>query len=117
MPDEGEPAAAATALSSSTKGGMKMNLVDRVKNILLQPKTEWAAIESEQTDPQTLYTTYIVIVAIIPAVASFIATAFIGSILAGRIGFGLAFGAAIMQYVLSLVMVFVVAFIADVLAP
>lgn len=94
-----------------------MNLVDRVKNILLQPQSEWKAIEPEQTDPQSLYTNYIVILALIPAVASLLGTAFIASFFGGRIGLGFVLGAAIMQYVLSLVMVFVVAFIADVLAP
>ena len=93
-----------------------MNLVDRVKNILLQPKTEWAAIEPEKTDPKTLYTTYICILALIPAVASFIGTALIVSFFAGRIGLGFALVAAVTQYVLGLVMVFVVAFIADALA-
>lgn len=94
-----------------------MNIVDRAKNILLQPKAEWAVIEPETTDLQTLYTTYILILAAIPAVASFISTAFIGSFFAGRFGVGFALGAAIMQYVLSLVMVYVIAFIADLLAP
>lgn len=93
-----------------------MNLVDRVKNILLQPKAEWAVIEPEKTDPKTLYTTYICILALIPAVASFIGTAFIVSFFAGRIGLGLVLVATITQYVLGLVMVFVVAFIADALA-
>lgn len=93
-----------------------MNLVDRVKNILLQPKAEWAVIEPEKTDPKTLYTTYICILALIPAVASFIGTAFIVSFFAGRIGLGFVLVAAITQYVLGLVMVFVVAFIADALA-
>lgn len=93
-----------------------MNLVDRVKNILLQPQTEWVVIEPEKTDPKTLYTTYICILALIPALASFIGTALIVSFFAGRIGLGFALVAAITQYVLALVMVFVVAFIADVLA-
>jgi MFS family permease len=94
-----------------------MNLVDRVKNILLQPQSEWQVIEPEPTDPQTLYTSYIVILALIPAVAGLIGTAFIASFLGGRMGLGFVLGAAIMQYVLSLVMVFAVAFIADLLAP
>jgi hypothetical protein len=94
-----------------------MNIIIRVQNILLQPKSEWAVIEPEQTDPKTLYTSYIVILALIPAIATFISTAFIASFFGGRIGIGLVLGAAIMQYVLTLVMVFVVAFIADVLAP
>lgn len=89
-----------------------MNIVDRAKNILLQPKTEWAAIEPEQTDPKSLYTSYIAILALIPAVAGLVSAA-----LYLPIGPGFALGAAIMQYVLTLVMVFVIAFIADVLAP
>lgn len=94
-----------------------MNLADRVKNILLQPKSEWAVIEPEQTDPQTLYTSYILILALIPAVAGFLSMALIAGLLGGRMGMGFVLGAMIMQYVLSLVMVFVVAFIADTLAP
>ncbi len=94
-----------------------MNLADRVKNILLQPKSEWAVIEPEQTDPQTLYTSYILILALIPAVAGFLSMALIAGLLGGRMGMGFVLGAMIMQYVLSLVMVFVVAFIADALAP
>lgn len=94
-----------------------MNLITRVQNILMQPKSEWAVIEPEQTDPKTLYTTYIAIVALIPAVATFISTAFIASFFGGRIGAGLVITAAIMQYVLTLLMVFVVALIADFLAP
>jgi hypothetical protein len=97
-------------------GGEDMNLVDRVKNILLQPNSEWKVIEAEQTDPQTLYTSYVIILALIPAVAGFISMAFIASFLGGKLGFGLVLGAAIAQYVMSLIMVFVVAFIADVLA-
>lgn len=94
-----------------------MNLVDRVRNILLQPKSEWPVIESEQTDPQTLYTTYIMILALIPVAAGIIAMAFIAGFFGGRVGLGLVLGAALTQYVLGLVMVFVVAFIADALAP
>ncbi len=87
-----------------------MNLVERVKNILLEPKNEWAAIEREQTDPKTLYTTYVAILALIPAAASLVSLA-----LFMPIGLGIVLAAAVTQYVLSLVMVFVVAFIADAL--
>lgn len=94
-----------------------MNLVDRVRNMLLQPKTEWAAIEPEQTDPKTLYTSYIAILAIIPAAAGLIAMVLFAGPFGVRVGLGSALGSAIVQYVLSLVMVFIVAFIADILAP
>jgi hypothetical protein len=92
-----------------------MNLVDRAKNILLQPKSEWAVVEPEQTDAKTLYTNYIVILALVPAVAGFLNMAYYGSFM--RIGAGFALGAALVQYVLGLAMVFAVAFIADALAP
>ena len=39
-----------------------MNLVERARNILLTPQTGWAVIETEPTDPRTLYTSYIAIV-------------------------------------------------------
>lgn len=97
-----------------------MNLVDRVKNILLQPKQEWNSIAGETTDVKTLYTGYIMILAAIPAVISIISTAILGSML-GSMGasVGLGFGvvAAVMGYVLGLGMVYVVALIADALAP
>jgi len=37
-----------------------MGLVDRVKNILLQPNAEWAVINTELTNTATLYKTYII---------------------------------------------------------
>ena len=94
-----------------------MNLVERARNILLTPQTEWAVIEAEPTDPKTLYTSYIAILALIPAVAGLIFTVFLASLFGSRIGVGIAVGAALAQYVLSLIMVFAVAFIADALAP
>ncbi|MDA8110735.1 MAG: hypothetical protein M0015_19255 [Betaproteobacteria bacterium] len=56
-----------------------MNLVDRAKNILLQPKAEWPVIEREQTDAKALYQNYILILALIPAVAGLIGRAFLAS--------------------------------------
>jgi hypothetical protein len=94
-----------------------MNLVERARNILLTPQTEWAVIEAEPTDPKTLYTSYIAILALIPVVAGLIVTVFLASLFGSRIGAGIAVGAALTQYVLSLIMVFAVAFIADALAP
>lgn len=94
-----------------------MNLVDRAKNIVLQPRSEWTVIEAEQTDPQTLYTGYIAIVALAPVAAAFLHSLIFPGPMGMRIGFGSALAAALMHYLLTLVMVFVVAFIADLLAP
>jgi hypothetical protein len=90
-----------------------MNLVERVKGILLQSKSEWGAIEGEPGSAGYLFPNYVAIVAAIPAVCTFIGTSLIG--LGGyRIGLGLA--RAIAVYVLSLIGVFVVAYIIDFLA-
>ncbi|MGD9584811.1 MAG: YIP1 family protein, partial [Lysobacterales bacterium] len=58
-------------------------LIERVRNILLAPNTEWPVIASESTTTSQMYTNYILILAAIPALAGFIK----GSIL----GFGMPF--------------------------
>lgn len=90
-----------------------MNLVERIKGILLQPKSEWPAIEGEPGNAGYLLSNYVAIVAAIPAVCTFIGTSIIGGF---RLGFGLGIVRAIVVYVLSLVGVFVVAYIIDFLA-
>lgn len=93
-----------------------MGLIERIRNICLTPKTEWPVIEPEATDAKTLYTTYIMVLAAIPALASLISMSVIGGFF-GRIGIGFAVSSALVGYVMSLIMVFVIAFIADMLAP
>jgi hypothetical protein len=103
-----------------------MNIVDRAKNILLSPKTEWPVIEQEQTDVKTLYLSYIMILAAIPAIAGVISAMLIGGMVGavgGRAGLGagmtggFAIVHAIVSYIITLVVVFVVALIVDALAP
>ncbi|MDQ0084516.1 hypothetical protein J2W35_004885 [Variovorax boronicumulans] len=97
-----------------------MNLVERVQSILLKPKATWPEIDAEPADAASLYKNYVMILALIPAVASFIGLSLIG------IGaFGVSFRVPIVSglanmvvgYVLSLVMVFVLALIIDAMAP
>lgn len=94
-----------------------MNVVDRAKNILIQPRTEWHVIEAEPSDPKALYLNYLAILAAVPAVASFLNFLLFAGPFGTRMGLGTALAAALTQYILSLVMVLGVAFIADVLAP
>jgi putative Mn2+ efflux pump MntP len=91
-----------------------MNLVDRVKSILLTPQTEWPAIEREPGDPAFLFTNYVAILAAIPAVAHFIDLSVVGAV-RPSIGSGLAH--AIVEYLLTFVVVYVMAMIIDMLAP
>jgi hypothetical protein len=98
-----------------------MDIVDRVKAILLTPKSEWLVIERESGDPTYLFTNYVAILAAIPAVCGFVGTSIIGRSLAAtgtvRVGIvsGIAF--AIVNYLLAFVMVYVMGLIIDALAP
>lgn len=61
-----------------------MNLVERIKGILLQPKSEWGAIEGEPGSAGYLIPKYVAFVAAIPAVCTFIGTSLIGWISDGH---------------------------------
>jgi hypothetical protein len=78
-----------------------MNLVERIKGILLQPKSEWPVIEREPGDAGYLFPNYVAIVAAIPPICTFIGTSIIGF---GnfRIGIGAGLVRAIVAYVLTL---------------
>jgi Yip1 domain len=98
-----------------------MNLVARVKAILLTPKTEWPVIESEPGDAKYLFTNYVAILAAIPAIAGFIGGSIIGitvpTVGTIRVGIGAGILSAIVGYILAFVVSYVVALIADGLAP
>ena len=98
-----------------------MNLVERAKNILLTPKTEWAVIEAEPTQPKDLYLTYIVPLAALSAVMVFVSLFVIASLIsffgAHGIGFVWALVEAIWGFIRTLIAVGVMAFIVDALAP
>jgi hypothetical protein len=88
-----------------------MDLVNRVKNILLQPASEWPVIDREPGDAGYLFKNYVAILAAIPAICGFVGAVMIGgSILFGLIG-------AIIGYLLTFVAVYLLAFIVDTLAP
>jgi Yip1 domain len=88
-----------------------MNLVERVKAILLAPKTEWPVIEREPGDPAYLFANYVAILAAIPAVCGLI-----GGVIAG-LPVGAAIVAAIVRYALTFAFVYIIALIVDALAP
>jgi len=92
-----------------------MNLFERVKAILLQPKSEWSVIEREPGDVGQLFANYVAILAAIPPVCSFIGTSIIGF---GPVRLGIVSGFlhAVFVYVMTLIGVFVVAYIIDFLA-
>jgi hypothetical protein len=93
-------------------GEAVMDIVERVKAILLTPKSEWLVIERESGDPAFLFMNYVAILAAIPALCGFIGLSLIGIV---GIGAGLVF--AIVQYLLAFVFAYVLGLIIDALAP
>jgi signal transduction histidine kinase len=94
-----------------------VNIVDRVKNILLTPKTEWDVIAAESTPQAQLIVGYVLPLAAISAVAAFLGSIVLFSsfgVSAGFLLWGLV-GLAI-RIVMAVVMVFVVGFLIDALA-
>ena len=97
-----------------------MNLVDRVQAILLKPKDTWPVIAGESDDIPAIYKNYLIYLAAIPAVATFIGFSLIG---AGA--FGVSFRVPIVSglvnmvvgFLLSLAMIYVLSLIANALAP
>ncbi|MEO5574475.1 MAG: YIP1 family protein [Gammaproteobacteria bacterium] len=99
-----------------------MNLVERVKNILLQPKQEWPVIAGENITTADLYKSYIAPLAAIPALAGFIGLSlvgislpFLGGVYRVPIGSGLTY--AIINFLLTLGAVYLLALIVNALAP
>ena len=80
-----------------------MNLIDRIKGILVDPRNEWPKIAAEPATVQSLYTGWIMILAAIGPLALLLAMHSIQI--------------AIAQYVLALIITFVLALIVDALAP
>ena len=94
-----------------------MDMVGRVKGILLKPKQEWEVIAGEKTSTADLYKSYVVILAAIGPVAAVIGTSIVGVHLpmvgSWRVPITTAIASAVVQYVLTLVGVYVLAFVID----
>jgi len=90
-----------------------MEIVNRIKGILVSPKTEWQTIEVENDPHIKVFTTYVVPLALIPAVAALIGYSVLG-VHVNNFGWGVR--QAIMQYVLMLGGTYVTAFVIDALA-
>jgi Yip1 domain len=93
-----------------------MNLVERIKALLQNPKAEWAVIEGEQHGAFYLFVNYAAVLAAIPPVAGFVGICFTGYV-GYRVPFALGLLWALIVYVLTLVSVFVMANVIDALAP
>ncbi|HEY6171844.1 MAG TPA: Yip1 family protein [Candidatus Kapabacteria bacterium] len=96
-----------------------MALVDRAKNIIMSPKTEWAVIAAEEPNSGSMVTGYALPLILLSAVASFIGYGLIGYDLLGvKIG-GINWGLhhALMAIVMGILSIYITSFVVDALAP
>ena len=96
-----------------------MNIVERVKNILLSPATEWDKIAAENTAPKDVIVSYVIPLAALAAIMQFLSASVLGTHVFGSIfRTPMVWGAvlAVFHFVMAIVAVFVIAFITDALA-
>jgi len=98
-----------------------MDIVARVQGILLRPKEEWPKIKEESQSVSQMLTSYVMILAAIPAVAQFIGYGIVGTRVPFygwyRLGIGTALVRGIFSYVLTVASVYVLHIIINALAP
>ena len=89
-----------------------MRLVDRAKNLIVTPRTEWDAIAVDPTPTAQIITGYVLPLAGLAALARFI-----GMAAFTPMGIVWALGLAVYNVVMAVVFVYVVGFIIEALAP
>lgn len=97
-----------------------MDLIGRVRDILLRPKDMWPVIRDETSTVKDLTQSYAAILALVPALAEVIGTVLVGHTFMGMrhrttLASGLAHG--LISYAASLACMFFIAFILNALAP
>jgi hypothetical protein len=102
-----------------------MNLLNHVIGIIIKPKHEWEVIKGESISTNQLFTGYVAILALIPVIANFIGSCFIGIKLPDFMGSSFSYKVpivngliyAVVSYVMAFVGVYLSAFIINALAP
>jgi len=94
-----------------------MNLIERSKAILLRPAETWPLIDAEPATVASIYKEWLIVMAAIPAVCSFIGLSLVGAGFGIRIPIVYGLESMVVRYVLSLAVAFVMALVVDALAP
>jgi hypothetical protein len=101
-------------MATNPTGESRVPLVQRVKNILMSPKTEWPVIDSEPATIGGIYKNYVLILAAIPPVGLLIGLYLLGG---GYLSMNFMLAQAVITYLLSLASVYILALIIEALAP
>ena len=99
-----------------------MDLVQRAKNIIVSPRTEWHVIASETTSTGELIASYALPLIVIDAIAGFIGASIVGSAVAMLGGgvilpFATALVGACVHVVVAVIGIFILSIIINALAP
>ena len=97
-----------------------MDLARRVQDILLRPKDTWPIIRDEASTIKDLMKSYAAIMAIVPALAGFIGTVFIGHTFMGvryRTTLANGFAQGLVSYAVSIASIYIIAYMLNALAP
>jgi hypothetical protein len=89
-----------------------MNIIDRIKNILITPKTEWQVIKGESATPQSLTTSYVIPLAVISCVGAIVQ----GLLFAGALGLKFFMIAAVIGLIAEVIGFYLASYIIDALA-
>lgn len=90
-----------------------MNLIERVKNMLITPKTEWDIIDAEITRPESLFISYVLPLSVIASIGPILSGILFGSV------FGITYAliSAVVAFLSSLIGYYISLYIIDLLAP
>ncbi len=98
-----------------------MGVIDRAKNIIVQPKAEWTVIDTEPATVGGLYSGYVIPLSLVSVICATlgmvifgISVPFLGSI---KMPVGTALGGAAVRFVAGLVAIYLIAMVIDALAP
>jgi hypothetical protein len=96
-------------------------IIARARAMITSPRSEWPSVAAEPDSVGGLFSNYIIVMAAIPAIATFVKTSLLGTSIGFFGSFRLPIGWGLEQmvvgYVLSLVGVFIGALVVDALAP
>ncbi len=93
-----------------------MNVVDRAKNILVTPKSEWPVIASETPAVGEIMLNYVLPLALLPAIARVIGLGIVGGNLIAW-SMSAAIAAGLVAFLRAILGVYLTAYVVDFLAP
>jgi hypothetical protein len=92
-----------------------MDILQRSKNIIMTPKTEWPVIAAEEPNTAEIFKGYVLPLALIPSIAYIIGLGVIGVGMMSSFSWGLAMG--LIQFILAFAGVYISAYVIAFLAP